>query len=182
LTNFPALDGLNLNRTAPLLTVFFLAGCVSDVPAPASEGARNPSSTAADVRAPDANDEHDWFADRADASGLHFVHFNGMSGQFYFPEIMPPGVGLFDYDNDGDLDAFLVQGDMIGQGKTPRDALFKPAQPPPLRSRLYRNDLQLAADGPGILGFTDVTEQSGIDARGYGMGVATGGGGGARAR
>ena len=159
----------DLDRTAALLTVFLLAGCVSDVPAPASEEARNPSSIP-----PAANDEHDWFADRADAAGLHFVHFNGMSGQFYFPEIMPPGVGLFDYDNDGDLDVFLVQGDMIGPGKTLSDALFKPAEPLPLRSRLFRNDLQVAADGTRTLKFTDVTEQSGIDARGYGMGVATG--------
>jgi hypothetical protein len=33
-----------------------------------------------------------------------------MSGEFYYPEIMPPGVALFDYDNDGDLDVFIVQG------------------------------------------------------------------------
>ena len=78
----------DLDRTAALLTVFLLAGCVSDLTVPASEEARNPSSIP-----PDANDEHDWFADQADAAGLHFVHFNGMSGQFYFPEIMPPGVG-----------------------------------------------------------------------------------------
>ena len=160
----------DLDRTAALLTVFLFAGCVSHEPAPASDGAKTPAST---VSAPDANDEHDWFADRADAAGLRFVHFNGMSGQLYFPEIMPPGVGLFDYDNDGDLDAFLVQGDMIGPGKTLSDALIKPVEPLPLRSRLYRNDLQVAADGMRTLRFTDVTEQSGIDARGYGMGVAT---------
>jgi hypothetical protein len=167
-TNFNALDGLNLYRAAPFLTILFFAGCASDRPAPASEGAK----PAADLSAPVANDEHDWFADRAAAAGLQFVHFNGMSGQFYFPEIMPPGVGLLDYDNDGDLDAFLVQGDMIGPGKKLSDAVFKPEMP--LRSRLYRNDLQVAADGTRTLRFTDVTEQSGIDARGYGMGVAAG--------
>ena len=63
---------------------------------------------------------------------------------------------------------------MIGPGKTLSDALFKPGEPLPLRSRLFRNDLQVAADGTRTLKFTDVTEQSGIDARGYGMGVATG--------
>jgi hypothetical protein len=92
-------------------------------------GAKPSASTAAGVSAPDANDEHDWFADRAEAAGLKFVHFNGMSGQFYFPEIMPPGVGLLDYDKDGDLDVFLVPGDMVGPGKTISDALVKPGAP-----------------------------------------------------
>jgi enediyne biosynthesis protein E4 len=41
---------------------------------------------------------------RAKEAGLGFVHFNGMSGEFYYPEIMAPGVALFDYDNVGDLD------------------------------------------------------------------------------
>jgi hypothetical protein len=44
----------------------------------------------------------------------------------------------------------------------------------PLRDRLFRNDLEIAADGTRQLRFTDVTEASGLDATGYGMGVATG--------
>ena len=51
----------------------------------------------------------DWFSDVAEASGLHFTHVNGMSGKFYYPEIIGSGVALFDCDNDGDLDVFLVQ-------------------------------------------------------------------------
>jgi hypothetical protein len=58
--------------------------------------------------------EPEWFVDRAHDVGIDFVHFNGMSGQFYFPESMAPGVGLLDYDNDGDLDVYLVQGTMLG--------------------------------------------------------------------
>ena len=64
-----------------------------------------------------------------------------MSGEFYFPEIMPPGVGLLDVDNDGDLDVYLVQGQLLGTGTTVGQALSPPPGPLPLTGRLYRNDL-----------------------------------------
>ena len=113
--------------------------------------------------------EEEWFTDRAEAVGLDFVHFNGMTGKFYQPEIMGPGVGLFDYDNDGDLDVYLVQGQMLGTGT----ALLPLPSGLPLTDRLYRNDLDVDGDGT-TLQFTDVTAESGIIARGHGMGVATG--------
>jgi len=115
----------------------------------------------------------DWFVDRAQASGLDFTYFNGMSGDFYFPEMMGGGVGLFDYDNDGDLDIYFAQGQMLGPGKTIGQAIIPPRSLP-LGGRLYRNDLTIHADGTRTLHFTDVTEQSGIKASDYGMGVATG--------
>jgi hypothetical protein len=115
----------------------------------------------------------EWFTDKAKESGLDFVHFNGMSGEFYYPEIMPPGVALFDYDNDGDLDVFIVQGQMLGK-KPIGAARPQPRGPLPLKGRLFRNDLQVAADGTRTVRFTDVTEASGIVTRGYAMGVATG--------
>src|SRR5262245_19588715 len=74
----------------------------------------------------------DWFTDRAMETGLQFVHFNGMSGEFYYPEIMAPGVGLLDYDNDGDLDVYIVQGQMLGD-KASGQATFPPNAP--LRDR-----------------------------------------------
>ena len=117
------------------------------------------------------NDEP--FVDRAQETGLRFVHFNGMSGEFYYPEILAPGVALFDYDNDGDLDVFIVQGRMLGD-KPPSDATFPPRDASSLGGRLFRNDLETRADGTRALQFTDVTSASGIDARGYGMGVAAG--------
>ena len=116
----------------------------------------------------------EWFTEEARALGLDFVHFNGMSGEYYFEEMMGPGVALFDYDNDGDLDVYVPQGQMLGAGKTVADAVLPPQMPLPLTDRLYRNDLEVRADGSRTLRFTDVTEGSGLDVRSYGMGVATG--------
>ncbi len=115
-----------------------------------------------------------WFTDRAAAAGIDFVHFNGMSGEYYFNEVLGSGGALVDFDNDGDLDVYLLQGQMLGPGRTLDDALFPPSAGRPLTDRLYRNDLQVGASGPGMLRFTDVTAGSGLDVATYGMGVAAG--------
>ena len=128
-----------------LLTFAGLSNCAPSG-APPSTGAADPIPQAAG----------DWFEDRAEQAGLNFVHVNGMSGKFYYAEIIAPGVALFDYDNDGDLDVFLVQGQMLGTGK--------PLPGATLRGRLFRNDLVVNADGTRTLRFTDVTEASGIKA------------------
>ncbi len=114
------------------------------------------------------------FTDEARSSGLAFVYFNGMSGEFYFVENLGGGVALLDYDRDGDLDIYLTQGHMLGEGKTLRDALFAPPPGQALSDRLFRNDLVVDQDGRRRLHFTDVTEKAGIDAPGYGMGVTAG--------
>jgi len=115
----------------------------------------------------------DWFTERAKETGLNFTHFNGMSGEQYYPEIMAPGVALLDFDNDGDLDVYLVQGAMLGgPKKTIKDAIYPPQGPP--GDRLFRNDLVVNADGTRALHFTDVTAQARIDITSYGMGVAVG--------
>ncbi|MBD8527722.1 CRTAC1 family protein [Pseudomarimonas arenosa] len=105
------------------------------------------------------------FEDATERSGLDFVHFNGMSGELYFVEMVGHGGALFDYDNDGDLDAFIVQGGMLG--KPIEQAWFPPRSP--LSDRLYRNDL--GKDGPR---WVDVTASAGIEGSEYGMGVASG--------
>ena len=152
----------------PALLLLLAAGCAAESGETAGARDRAPASGIADLPV------GEWFTDEAAASGLDFVHFNGATGRFHYPELVPPGVGLVDYDNDGDLDVYLVQGRMLDADLKPEDALIPPAGPGPLTDRLYRNDLEVGADGTRRLRFTDVTAASGIEAHGYGLGVAAG--------
>ncbi|MGH9940523.1 MAG: CRTAC1 family protein [Blastocatellia bacterium] len=86
------------------------------------------------------------------------------------PEIMGAGAALFDYDNDGDLDVYLIQGVMLDEQKKPGEAKFPPPKDWKPGNKLFRNELIPS----GKLRFTDVTEKAGVGFIGYGMGVATG--------
>ncbi len=111
------------------------------------------------------------FADATEAAGLDFVHENGATGELYTPEIMGPGGALIDYDRDGDLDAYLIQGHRLGAntGEVVTSV-----------DRLYRNDLHFPTgesageSARGAVRFADVTVTAGLSPTAYGMGVATG--------
>ncbi len=133
-----------------------------------------PATDTSDEQAGAAPTETAIFTDMAEDLGINFVHFNGMSGQYYYCEPVGSGAAMFDYDNDGDLDVYIVQGNMLGKGKTLEDASFPPRGPLPPKDRLYRNELVSKNGSSSKLRFTDVTDKSGIDAGGYGMGVAAG--------
>jgi hypothetical protein len=97
------------------------------------------------------------FEEIAAKSGLHFVTQNSSTANKNQIETMVAGVALLDYDGDGFLDIYLVNGAAI-------PSLQK--ESPAYWNRLYRNN----HDGT----FTDVTERAGLTGAGYGMGVAVG--------
>ncbi len=110
------------------------------------------------------------FADVTADVGIDFIQFNGMSGEYYFCEIVGAGAALFDYDGDGDLDLYLCQGAMLGEGKRIEQAKYPPRGEVPPIDRLYKNLLVETKR----LSFEDVTQRSKLHSSGYGMGVAAG--------
>ncbi|HYM10069.1 MAG TPA: VCBS repeat-containing protein, partial [Bryobacterales bacterium] len=102
------------------------------------------------------------FADVTRRAGIGFVHQSSPTSQKYLIESMTGGVAVFDYNGDGLLDIFFVNGAAL---KDPMPAGGRPDKSAPrFWNRLYRNN------GNGT--FTDVTERAGVRGRGYGMGVA----------
>ncbi len=97
------------------------------------------------------------FEDITGKSGLHFITDSCPTPNKNQPETMVGGVGLIDYDNDGYLDIFFINGAAIPSLK--KDS-------PKYYNRLFHNN------GDGT--FTDVTEKAGLAGDGYDMGVAVG--------
>jgi hypothetical protein len=111
------------------------------------------------------------FEDASTGTGLDFQHFFGATGSYFLPEILGSGVALLDYDGDGDLDVYILQGTILDKTKSLKDAIFPPPQQHWPGNRLFRNELIPT----GKLRFVDVTDQAGVGGNGaYGMGVAVG--------
>ncbi len=96
------------------------------------------------------------FEDIAERSGVRFQYDPGATSRLFIADTMGGGVALLDFDDDGWLDIYLVNGCALP---------FDP-QSPPRPNKLFRN----RGDGT----FTDVTERAGVGGRGYGMGCVVG--------
>src|SRR5262249_7317761 len=123
-----------LTTALGLLLVLGLSGCGSP---------KEDLSTAVQATSPP------WFTDVTRETGLDFVHDPGPTGSYFLPQIMGSGAALFDFDNDGRLDIYLLQNAGPESERT---------------NRLY----QQGSDGR----FTDVSKGSGLDIAGFNMGVA----------
>ncbi len=92
------------------------------------------------------------FTDQTTAAGLDFVHVGGGKEKSFIIESNGSGAAFFDYDNDGDLDLYMVNGSTFADYRTGPGNV------------LYRND------GNGT--FADATTGSGVGDPNWGAGVA----------
>ncbi len=121
-------------RHLPLALLLLLTACAQPAPKPTESA-------------------EPWFNEIASQVGLDFQHVRATTDNYYFPEIMSGGIGWIDYDGDGWLDLYLVQGGDVVE-ETGHE------------NKLYRN-----IDGSR---FEDVTAAAGVGDTGYGMGLAVG--------
>ena len=113
-----------------------------------------PSTSAPPVRETNASTTGIDLRDMTQAAGITFVHTHGGSGKMYIMEAMTGGMATLDYDNDGLIDLYFLNGAPL-QGTTP------PNEPP--RNALYRN--------LGDWKFQEVTREAAVGDTGFGLGV-----------
>lgn len=106
----------------------------------------------------------EYFRDVTAAAGIAFKNEASPTPRKYLPESMTGGVAMFDFDSDGWLDLYFVNGAALANPMPPGQEPGK--NDPKYWNRLYRNN--------GAGKFVDVTEKAGVRGRYFGMGVAAG--------
>ena len=117
-----------------------------------------------DHKSEDAKPSQPKFTDVTSTLGISFQHIASHTSKKYLIETMGSGVALFDYDNDGRLDIFAVNGAPLSD-PTPKGTVPQKSGPEHW-NRLYHQK----QNGT----FEDVTTKAGLAGVGYGMGVAVG--------
>ena len=149
-----------------VVLVLLLAGCTdraatqSNQPSPQPKQGEAPAGQAASgfpapkLRPPRQGGVN--LVDVTDQSGISFVHTDGGGGSLYIVQTVVAGLALFDYDNDGFVDVYFLNG-------APNPGVKFDVSP---HHELWRNN--------GDWTFTDVTHVAGVDNTGYGLGVVSG--------
>jgi enediyne biosynthesis protein E4 len=154
-----ARDDLSLRQWGYIVVLFSLLPS-----ALAHKAQKLVSNAASAVQAAGSTAETAKFNDATSELGINFEYIASHTSKKYLIETMGSGVALFDYDNDGRLDIFVVNGaslsDPTSKGTIPQKT------GPKDWNRLYHQK----SDGT----FEDVTERAGLQGVGYGMGVAVG--------
>lgn len=122
----------------------------------------NASCLAHPDEGPSAAESEFRFVNVLPQSGIDFEHFNGRTGKYFLVETIASGFATFDYDQDGWIDLYLLNGDFVDGFDYPQE-IRKEWQSKPPRSRLFRN--------VGNFKFVDVTESSGLDHVGLSVGI-----------
>ncbi|HSY30571.1 MAG TPA: CRTAC1 family protein [Verrucomicrobiae bacterium] len=131
---------------------------------PAQENPRPPVEQKSSDQSATSTQAPAKFTDVTAALGINFEYLASHTSKKYLIETMGSGVALFDYDNDGRLDIFVVNGAPLSD-PTPKGTVPQKSGPK-YWNRLYHQK----RDGT----FEDVTEKAGLAGTGYGMGVAVG--------
>ncbi|HEX3248399.1 MAG TPA: CRTAC1 family protein [Pyrinomonadaceae bacterium] len=102
------------------------------------------------------------FTDITAQSGVNFIHAALKTPSKYLLETMGGGVAIFDFDNDGRMDLFFINGAAL------KDRMSKDDLPDKTQPKYWNRLYQQKPDGT----FKDVTERAGLKGAGYSMGVA----------
>jgi enediyne biosynthesis protein E4 len=156
----PSDDGTAGTEPIPMKIRFLTLLCIAPFFIGYGMGQQQPDTTANSQ----AKDVPARFADITRKIGIEFQYLSAHTSKKYLIETMGPGVALFDYDNDGKLDIFLVNGAPLDD-PTPKGTIPKKTE-----AKYWNRLFHQKSDGT----FEDVTQKAGLQGAGYGMGVAVG--------